>query len=207
MAHQMARERHAVLDRDAGARRERRHHRMRSVAQERDAATSPTRQRIAVADAPFEALLGLAQHFEQRRVPAAVAGEQLLDARRHHPAFVDPFLGDTAGENVVERAAADRIADHVALRADPADVFVADDLDRTAGADARRHVFDRHDAAPGHLLREARGESLPVVLVGHHLLLPITEELNRGPWDRLAGGRVGDVVVSLTLELLLEEVA
>src|SRR5207247_2554178 len=42
-------------------------------------------------------------------------------------------------------------------RADPADVFVAADLDRTAGSDARRHAFDRHDAAPGHLLREARG--------------------------------------------------
>src|SRR5258707_11746307 len=82
-------------------------------------------------------------------MPATVAGEQFVDAARHRPGFVDPFVGDVAGEDVVERAAADRIADHMAGRADPADIFVA------ADPDLSRYAFDRHDTAPRHLLGEA----------------------------------------------------
>ena len=41
---------------------------------------SPARQRIAVADTPFVAIGDLAEHFQQRRMPAAITGQQ---ARRH----------------------------------------------------------------------------------------------------------------------------
>jgi hypothetical protein len=91
----------------------------------------------------------LAEHFQQRRIPAAIAGEQFIDAARAPPRIRRPIVGDVTGEDVVERAAADRIADHVAVRADPADIFVAADPDRWPA----RHAFDRHDAAPRHLLR------------------------------------------------------
>src|SRR4029078_3116452 len=82
-------------------------------------------------------------------MPAAIAGEQFLDAARNRPGFVDPFVGDVTGEDVVKVAAADRIADHMTGWPDPADIFVA------ADPDLSRYVFDRHDAAPCHLLGKA----------------------------------------------------
>src|SRR5207244_2613860 len=86
----------------------------------------------------------------------------LRDRARHGPGFLDPVLGHMAGEDVVELAAADGIADHVAVRPDPADILVASDRDRAGGPDTGRAVLDRPPAAPPHPPRVAgppRGRS------------------------------------------------
>src|SRR5262249_57216906 len=88
-------------------------------------------------------------------VPAAIARQQLGHAARHRPGFLDPVLGYVAGEDVVELAAADRVADHMAFGSDPTDIFVVADGHGFPGTDPRWHAIDRHDAAPRHLLRVA----------------------------------------------------
>src|ERR1700733_1250670 len=122
---------------------------MGGVAKERDAAAAPLRQRIAVVDAPFEDVLDVAEHVEQRLVPAGLGGNQLLAARRHRPGFLDPLFGDMAAEHVeLVAASADRIADDVAVLPDPAEIFAMFDLDAAAGPDAGGHAIHRHDTAP-----------------------------------------------------------
>src|SRR5262249_10949682 len=58
---QIARQRIGVLERDGGALRQRRHHRMRRIAEQRDGPIGPARQRIAIANAPFVAMLDVAE--------------------------------------------------------------------------------------------------------------------------------------------------
>src|SRR5580704_8309881 len=124
---------------------------MRGVAKERDAALAPLRQRIAVVDAPFVDLLDVAEHFQERFVPAGLGGNQLLSARRHRPGFLDPLFRDMAAEDVELVAFdADRITDDVAVRPDPAEILAVFDFDAAAGPDAGRHAIHRHDGAPGH---------------------------------------------------------
>ena len=156
MAVEIAAEHIAVLDRHVAALRERRHGRMRGVAQQRHAAPGPLRNRIAVVDAPFVDVLDVAEHVEQRFVPALVGREQLLLRARRRPGFLDPLIGDVAGEDVEHRAVADRIADHVAVRSDPAEVLAVRKLDRQPRPDPGRHALHRHHAAPAHQLGEAR---------------------------------------------------
>src|SRR4029077_21296026 len=71
--------------------------------------------------------------------------------------FLDPLSGDVAAENVELVAFdADRIADDVAVRPEPTEIFAVRDANAAAGADAFRHALHRHDGAPGHHLGEAR---------------------------------------------------
>src|SRR4029077_16924456 len=71
--------------------------------------------------------------------------------------FLDPLSGDVAAENVELVAVdADRIADDVAVRPEPTEIFAVRDANAAAGADAFRHAPRRHDGAPGHNLVEAR---------------------------------------------------
>ena len=92
MAHQIARQHVAVLDRHVGALRQRRHGRMGSVAEQRYALARPLRQRIAIVDPPFEYVLNVVEHTDERFVPAGFGGDQLLwlegadqDSSTHSP--------------------------------------------------------------------------------------------------------------------------
>ena len=114
---------------------------MGGVAQQCHRARRPARQRVAVADTPFVAV------ETWRASPAAPDSildnrREFVDTARHHPGFVDPLVGDVAGENVVERPAADRITDHMTIRPDPADIFIADPIARFPGRSGR-HALDR----------------------------------------------------------------
>ena len=118
---------------------------MRGVAEQRHAALGPLRDRVAVVDAPFVDVLDVAEHVEQRLVPALIGGEQLLLRAWHRPGFLDPLVGDVAGEDVEHRAVADRIADHVAVRPDPAEILAVRQLDRQPRA---RSASARAPSAP-----------------------------------------------------------
>src|SRR5215472_6438955 len=100
-------------------------------------------------------MLDVAEHFEQRLVPAGLGGDELLAATRHRPRLLDPLVGDVAAENVEPVAIdADRVTDDVTVRPDPAEIFAMGDRDLPAGPDAFRHAVHRYDAAPRHHLGE-----------------------------------------------------
>src|SRR6202040_3384601 len=91
-----------------------------------------------------------AEHFQERFVPAGLGGNQLLAARRHRPGFLDPLFGDMAAEDVELVAVdADRVADDVAVRPNPAEILAVFDFDAAAGPDAGGYAIHRHDGAPG----------------------------------------------------------
>src|SRR6202051_4817715 len=98
-------------------------------------------------DAPFEAMVDVGKDSEQGLVPPAMGLDQLLPAARNRPGCLDPALRHMSGENVEHAAIADRIADHVPVGTEPAEIFAALELDRRARPDPGGDALHRPHGA------------------------------------------------------------
>ena len=103
---------HRVLDRAGGALAEPGQHRVRGIAEQRDATRDPARQRLAREQAPLVA--AAVRHGREDRVHLVVevgeGGAHVGDAAELGPAFRRPLGLARERDEVQQRAAAHRVA-------------------------------------------------------------------------------------------------
>ena len=112
-----------------------RHHRMRGVAEQRDAAKAPARQRILVDHREFQHAVGGAdesRHVEPVEMPVGECGDEIVERARPVPVALAVVrrldLGDPVDElQPVGVGTADRIDHHLAMRSQPARTMLAPD--------------------------------------------------------------------------------
>ena len=102
---------------------------MSRVPQQSHPPLGPFRQRVAVVDAPFIDVVHVTEHAEQGFVPSRIGAEQLALRTLYGPGFLDPLVRDVTGKYIEDIAFADRIADHVPVRTDPAKIFAMGQID------------------------------------------------------------------------------
>ena len=122
---------------------------MRGVAQHRDPAAGPARDRIAVVERPLVPDLAGREHAQNGLVPAAVALEHLGTIALGDPRLVPVVLVVVVTDGVDQLAAAQRVQHDRAVRPQPGGVLVPRRF--------TRHGVDRDHAAVADLAREPRG--------------------------------------------------
>ncbi len=140
-------ERDGILDRHAGALRQRLQGRMRGVAQQRDAALAPMPDRVAVGDRPAPVEVHHRQQRLHRRMRIPVGPVEFRPVARD-VATLGIGRSPEHRNDVEQRTVAERIGDHVEAGTRPHHHLV--------GINARRHVGHRHDGAVGDKTDHAR---------------------------------------------------
>src|SRR5215208_2478055 len=120
LAGETARQHVTVLDRHVAALRERRHGGVRGVAEQGHPPLRPLWHRIAIVDSPFVDVVNVAEHAEQRLVPALVGVQQFLLRTLCRPGLLDPLVGHVTGEDIQRVALPDWIANDGTVWSDPA---------------------------------------------------------------------------------------
>ena len=147
---QRHRHNNGVFDRQGRAQTQERQHRMRGIAEQRDSAANPGRQRFALEQCPFEQLFSR-RAFDQTdniRVPTLILLFEFRHGRWDRPAFRRPDSGPGGCDAVDQRFPAHGIA----VEKSPG----ADEDRGSPGAHEWRCDLDRQKAAPCHLTGEAR---------------------------------------------------